>query len=169
MDIRKQIFPLIMKTTMFYWFLIITVNKRFATENRNIPRPMLVNIWLSNFCLYWYSVQMCDLMCRRYNGRGGCGHTYSIGIQRCQSSMQRPDQSYCLPTSGKLRDLPRVVDVQDDSQDGRCPACLGQTPPSSEGSEFGAVFAWAAPFWLLFFFRDRAAGCGGNVKGVNYR
>lgn len=52
MDIRKQIFPLIMKTTMFYCFLIITVNKRFATENRNIPRPMLVNIRLSNFCLY---------------------------------------------------------------------------------------------------------------------
>jgi hypothetical protein len=83
---------------------------------------------------------MCDLVCRQYRGRNGCGHQYVYGIQRCAAAFRRPDRAYCVPQSGRLRDLPRVVDTQDDFQEGRCPVCLGQTPPSSEGSEFGWVF-----------------------------
>ena len=82
---------------------------------------------------------MCDLLCRQYRGRNGCGHQYAYGAQRCATSFRRPDQAYCVPQSGRLRDLPRMVDAQDDYQEGRCPACLGQTPPSSEGSEFAGV------------------------------
>lgn len=79
---------------------------------------------------------MCELLCRRFSG---CGHQYVYGIQRCDTSFRRPDKAYCIPPSGRLRDLDRVLDAQDDNQAGRCPACLGQTPPSSEGSEFGWV------------------------------
>lgn len=82
---------------------------------------------------------MCDLLCRQYRGRNGCGHQYAYGVQRCAASFRRPNQAYCVPQNGRVRDLPRVVDALDDYQEGRCPACLGQTPPSSEGSEFGWV------------------------------
>ncbi|KAL4994007.1 hypothetical protein BDV10DRAFT_177726, partial [Aspergillus recurvatus] len=77
---------------------------------------------------------MCDLLCKRYTGRNGCGHTYSYDFQRCQLAFQRPNQAVCVPTSGNLRDLPRVTDAQDDNQEGLCPYCKGETPPSSQGS-----------------------------------
>lgn len=82
---------------------------------------------------------MCDLLCEHYRGRHGCGHMYVYGVQRCSTSFMRPDQARCVPPSGRLRDLPRVVDVEDDYKDGQCRVCLGQTPPSSEGSELGWV------------------------------
>lgn len=78
---------------------------------------------------------MCELLCRQYRGLG----QYVLGIQRCPASFSRPDKAYCTPPSGKLRDLERVVDAQDDHYPGRCPTCTGQTPPSSEGSEKGWV------------------------------
>lgn len=77
---------------------------------------------------------MCELMCRRYNGRGGCGHTHSYDFQLCKAAFQRPNHSVCVPASGNLRDLDRVVDIQDDRQEGPCPYCRGETPPSSQGS-----------------------------------
>lgn len=79
---------------------------------------------------------MCDLLCRRYTGRGGCGHTIAYDYQRCNIALQRPDRRPCLPPSGRMRDLDRVVDTEDDHMSGVCPVCKGETPPSSEGSEF---------------------------------
>lgn len=83
--------------------------------------------------------QMCDLCCKRYNGRGGCGHTIAYDYQKCVEAMRRPDRKPCVPPSGNMRDLPRVVDIQDDHLDGLCESCRGETPPSSQGSQFMEV------------------------------
>lgn len=78
---------------------------------------------------------MCDLFCRRYTGRNGCGHTISYDYQRCNAAFQRSNRQPCVPPNGRMRDLPRVVDMEDDNIDGLCPVCKGETPPSSEGSQ----------------------------------
>lgn len=82
---------------------------------------------------------MCDLLCRKFTGRRGCGHTVSYSYQRCNAAFQRPNRQPCVPPSRRMRDLPRVIDVQDNNLDGHCPSCRGETPPSSEGSEFAIM------------------------------
>lgn len=78
---------------------------------------------------------MCDLLTRRYTGRGGCGHCVAYDYQRCQLALRRPNKQICIPPTGNTRDLPRVLDVADDNIEGRCPRCKGETPPSSRDSE----------------------------------
>lgn len=78
---------------------------------------------------------MCELLCERYNGRHGCGHTVARDYQRCSAAFRRSNRQLCLPPGGRLRDLDRVVDIENDYLDGPCPVCRGETPPSSEGSE----------------------------------
>ncbi|KAJ5092571.1 hypothetical protein NUU61_007441 [Penicillium alfredii] len=82
---------------------------------------------------------MCELLCYCFRGRRGCGHVYAYHLQRCHISFSRPDQSFCDAPNGRTRDLPRRVYAADDNKPGPCPACRGDTPPSSEGSEIGFV------------------------------
>jgi hypothetical protein len=89
---------------------------------------------------------MCEKQMRRYQ----CGHTHFVAIMKCKVARERPKQRICTPQEAWAQDginiqlnavdannqrfLPMALDVQDDNQPGRCPACLGQTPPSSRGS-----------------------------------
>ncbi|KAL4922804.1 hypothetical protein BDW62DRAFT_196810 [Aspergillus aurantiobrunneus] len=76
---------------------------------------------------------MCEQYCKRYNGRGGCGHTVRKDYQRCRAAFQRPDEKPCVPPNGNMRDLPRAIDAQDDFLVGLCESRRGETPPSSKG------------------------------------
>ena len=64
-----------------------------------------------------------------------CDHTWGGEILRCAAALARPQQALCIPPSGHIRDLPQELDAQDRNQPGKCPACLGTTPPSSVGSQ----------------------------------
>lgn len=80
---------------------------------------------------------MCEQLCQRYTGRGGCGCTYAFDYQKCNAALARPHKALCVPPTGNIRDLPRVIDVQDDNLPGNCPVHGGQTPPSSQQSHLG--------------------------------
>ncbi|KAL2751829.1 hypothetical protein ACRALDRAFT_1078289 [Sodiomyces alcalophilus JCM 7366] len=64
-----------------------------------------------------------------------CNHNFAQSINRCDAARARPNQQTCLPASGRERDLPRSVDIQDQNTPGKCPPCLGISPPSSEHSQ----------------------------------
>jgi len=75
---------------------------------------------------------MCEQNCHLYIK---CNHLAAYDFSRCATARARPDQAFCVPDSGLLRDLPRALDVRDQEIDDFCAACLGKTPPSSQGSE----------------------------------
>lgn len=82
------------------------------------------------------TANMCNLRCKKYlSAPSGCGHSIAVGILRCGAAFRRPGQTPCVPESGNLRDLERDVDDQDRNLEGRCAVCLGETPPSSQGSD----------------------------------
>ena len=77
---------------------------------------------------------MCD---KRMIHFAGCGHTWSAETLKCAAARARPrpGQTPCVPLSGHQRDLDQVLDIQDRNTAGKCPACGGTTPPSSQGSQ----------------------------------
>jgi hypothetical protein len=64
-----------------------------------------------------------------------CGHRHFKDINRCQPAMDAGEGVVCIPASGHTRDLPQDLDDQDRDLPGKCPACKGETPPSSAGSQ----------------------------------
>lgn len=64
-----------------------------------------------------------------------CDHHHFKSINRCQAAINAGEQAICMPVSGHTRDLPQDLDIQDRDLPGKCPACKGETPPSSAGSQ----------------------------------
>jgi len=75
---------------------------------------------------------MCEINCHHYQK---CNHFAIYDYSRCAIALARLKEELCVPTSGDLRDLPRVLDVRDQDMNDHCPACKGETPPSSRGSQ----------------------------------
>jgi hypothetical protein len=64
-----------------------------------------------------------------------CDHHHFKSINRCQAAINAGEIVVCIPASGHSRDLPQDLDIQDQDLPGKCPACKGETPPSSAGSQ----------------------------------
>ena len=93
----------------------------------------MFQICQNTFCRRLRKIKkMCEINCHHYEK---CNHLAIYDYARCAAAWARPNQALCVPSSGKLRDLPRVVDVRDQDIDDFCPACRGETPPSSRGSQ----------------------------------
>ena len=75
---------------------------------------------------------MCKQNCHFYRK---CSHLAAYDFSTCATARARPNQVFYVPASGLLRDLPHALDVRDQNIDAFCPACLGKTPPSSQGSQ----------------------------------
>ena len=64
-----------------------------------------------------------------------CQHTYATETIKCRTALDRAGQVPCVPSTGHQRDLVQDLDAQDRNVPGKCPACRGLTPPSSQGSQ----------------------------------
>jgi hypothetical protein len=79
-----------------------------------------------------------------------CPHRWAEDINKCAQALARKNERICTPQEAWAQEginmqlnvedaqhqrfLPMNLDVQNQNQDGRCPACLGKTPPSSRDS-----------------------------------
>jgi hypothetical protein len=77
---------------------------------------------------------MCE---KQYVRFADCGHYGGDYIRRCAAALARAEYVTRVPASGSMRDLPHATDVQDMNTPGKCQACLGYTPRSSQDSHLG--------------------------------
>ena len=64
-----------------------------------------------------------------------CNRRYAYDHQRCDRALARPGRRLCVPARGSIRDLPRVLHARDRNLPGKCPVCMGTTPPNTQGSQ----------------------------------
>ena len=76
--------------------------------------------------------KMCAIETKTYrNCRVTPQHRERGQYLRCADAEARPDRKLCVPPTGKLRDLPLSLDVQNINLPGDCPISTGDTPANS--------------------------------------
>ena len=72
---------------------------------------------------------MCEIRVITYAScRRNPPHNIRAEYFRCAAAQARPNQQPCLPPSGRLRDLPLTLDVQDTNVNRDCSVCTERSP-----------------------------------------